>query len=86
MMDAILGIFALLIVLGGLWMLFDGVSDLNKKQTAAQQYEILQTNMATDFFVRFYSYWVNYRPLYRVLEQKVQPSLLPFIFSTYDIS
>jgi hypothetical protein len=31
MMDAILGIFALLIVLGGLWMLFDGVSDLNKK-------------------------------------------------------
>jgi hypothetical protein len=30
-MDAILGILALLIVLGGLWMLFDGVSDLNKK-------------------------------------------------------
>jgi hypothetical protein len=30
-MDTILGILAVLIVLAGLWMLFDGVANLNKK-------------------------------------------------------
>ncbi len=30
-MDAILGIVAILIVLAGLWMLWAGVADLNKK-------------------------------------------------------
>lgn len=30
-MDTILVILAVVIVLGGLWMLFDGVADLNKK-------------------------------------------------------
>ncbi|ELR96535.1 hypothetical protein GLO73106DRAFT_00003290 [Gloeocapsa sp. PCC 73106] len=31
MVDGILGILAILIVIGGLWMLFQGISEMEKK-------------------------------------------------------